>query len=148
EAIAIQVEVNAPLQTVQTGSADVATTITTEQIRRLPTIDRIVVPVAETQAGVGGAGVINGQRSSSVDVTLDGINIRDNFIRDNAFFTPNLIVLDQVEEFTVITGMANASLGGGASHINFVTPSGGREFHGAAYFYNRNNALAANGWFA
>src|SRR5262245_6224693 len=129
EPLAINIEVNAPLQTVQAASPEVATTITTEQIRRLPIIDRTVLPLAATQAGVSGAGVINGQRSSSVDVTLDGINIRDNYIRNNAFFTPNLVVLDQVAEFTVTTSMADASLGGGALHIDLVTRSGRRALH-------------------
>ncbi|HYR91195.1 MAG TPA: TonB-dependent receptor [Terriglobia bacterium] len=143
----LTVEVTAPLQTAQTTNIEVATTITNEQVRRLPVLDRLALPLAQTQAGVSGAGVVNGQRSSSVNVTLDGISIRDNYIRDNGFFTPNLIVQDQVAEFTVTTSIANASLGGGSSHINLVTPSGGREFHGAAYFYNRNNALGANSWF-
>ena len=147
EQITLTVDVIARLQTAQTSNASVATTITNEQLRRLPILSRVVLPIAETQAGVAANGVINGQRTSGVSVTLDGINIRDNFIRDNAFFTPNLVALDQVAEFSVTTALANASLGGGSSHINLVTPSGGRSFHGAAYFYNRNNRLAANTWF-
>src|SRR5262249_38227587 len=35
----------------------------------------------------------------------------------------------------------------GSAQIGLVTPSGGNVLHGAAYFYNRNNALAANTWF-
>ena len=147
ERATITVEVTVPLQTAQTTTAAAATTFTNEQVRRLPVLDRQALPLAKTQAGVSDAGVVNGQRSSSVSVTLDGIDIRDNYIRDNGFFTPNLIVLDQVAEFTVTTAIPNAALGGGSSHINLVTPSGGRDFHGAGYFYNRNNALAANGWF-
>lgn len=121
EQITLTVDVNAPLQTVQTSNAAVITTITNEQVRRLPLIDRIALPLARTQPGVTDTGNINGQRSSSVNVTLDGINIRDNYIRDNDFFTPNLILLDQVAELTVTTALANASQGGGSAHINLVS---------------------------
>jgi hypothetical protein len=147
EPLTITVEVTAPLQTTQTANAEVTATITNEQVRRLPALDRIVLPLALTQAGVENDLVINGQRASGVRVTLDGIDIRDNFIRNNGLFTPNLIVLDQVAEMTVTTAIANVALSGGASHIGLVTPSGGNAFHGLAYFYNRNNALAANTWF-
>ena len=56
-----------------------------------------------TQAGVSFNGrsdtVINGQRSSHANVTMDGINIQDNYIRDNAVdYTPNLLLLDQVRQ--------------------------------------------------
>jgi hypothetical protein len=147
EQITLTVDVNAPLQTVQTNGAAVATTITNEQVRRLPIVDRIALPLVRTQPGITDDGIINGQRSSSVNVTLDGINIRDNYLRNSDLFSPNLVLLDQIAELTITTTIANASLGGGSSHINLVTPSGSNEFHGAAYFYNRNNALAANSWF-
>ncbi len=144
------VEVTARAQNVQLANAEVTTTITNEQVRRLPVLDRQTLLLTRTQAGVNTSGdttVINGQRTSSTNVTLDGINIQDNYIRDSFLFTPNLITLDQVAEFTLITSNANASMGGGASQVSLVTPSGTNDFHGSLYFYNRNNALAANTWF-
>jgi hypothetical protein len=151
EAITITVDVTAGAPTVQTGNAELATTITTGQIRRLPVLDRHALSLIATQAGVnnvGGVTSINGQRTSHSNVTLDGINIQDNYIRENSLgYTPNLIALDQIAAFTLTTSNANASMGGGASHVTFVPPSGGNQFHGSLYFYNRNNALAANDWF-
>lgn len=143
--LAVSVTASAP--TVETANAEISTTVTNEQVRRLPVLDRIVLPLATTEAGVGDALIIDGQRASSVRVTLDGIDIRDNYIRDNGLFTPNLVLLDQIAEMTVTTAMADASLIGGASHVSLATPSGTDTFHGAAYLYNRNNALAANTWF-
>ena len=35
----------------------------------------------------------------------------------------------------------------GAVQVSFTTPSGTNKWHGAAYWYNRNNALASNGFF-
>jgi hypothetical protein len=147
QAIEISLVVTAPVQTVATANAELSQTVTNQQVRRLPALDRLVMPLAETQAGVGDAMIINGQRASTAQVTLDGIDIRDDFIRNNGLFTPNLLNIDQVAEMTVTTGLADASVGGGASHVSLVTPSGTNVFHGSAYFYNRNNALAANTWF-
>src|SRR5262249_56841072 len=80
--------------------------------------------------------------------TLDWINLQDNFIRTNAVdFSPNVLLLDQVAEFTVSTSNTNASAGGGASQVSFVTPSGTNTYHGSGYWQNRNNAFAANTWF-
>jgi hypothetical protein len=92
--------------------------------------------------------VINGQRTTFTNVTLDGINIQDNFIRTNAVdFSPNLLLLDQVAEMTVSTSNTNPAAGGGASQLIFVSPSGTNTFHGGFFWSNRNNALAANTWF-
>ncbi len=150
--VAQSVEVSAGAQTVQTSNAEISSTVTNAQIRRLPLLDRDPLSLILTQAGVSTNGrsdtVINGQRTSHANVTLDGINIQDNYIRDNALdYTPNLLLLDQVSEFTVSTSNTNASVGGGSAQVTFVTPSGTNEYHGALYWYNRNSVAAANEWF-
>src|SRR5215813_9657600 len=140
-------------QAVQTANAEVSLSITRQQLKELPVLNRSPLGFVTTQAGVtvsGGtnASVINGQRTTFTNITLDGINIQDNFIRTNAVdFSPNLLLLDQVAEFTVSTSNTNASAGGGASQVAFVTPSGTNTFHGSGYWQNRNNAFAANTWF-
>jgi hypothetical protein len=147
---AMSVDVKASAETVQTSSTEVSTTVTSDQLRRLPVGDRNPLLFLSTQAGVGSSQFavnINGQRESFSTMTLDGVSIQDNYIRDNATeFTPNLLLLDQVKEFTLTTSMSSASSSGG-SQINFVTPSGTNQFHGAAYWQNRNNAFAANDFF-
>lgn len=141
-----RVEVVAGIQPLQTANSEISTIITSEQVRKLPVMDRRPVSLLDTQAGLS-AGAINGQRPESVDVTLDGIDIRDNYIRNSFYWTPNLIMLDQVEESTLITSNADASAGRGSSHIVFVTPKGGNSYHGTVYFYNNNSAASANSWF-
>jgi hypothetical protein len=105
----------------------------------------------QTQAGINdarGSTTVDGQRASYINVTLDGINIQDNFIRTNDMdFLPNLLLLDQVAEVTVSASNADASASGGSSQVNFVTPSGTNQFHGALYWFNRNSKLAANSFF-
>ncbi len=147
------VEVPGGAGQVQTTNAELATTITTQQIQHLPLSDRNPLTLIAIQPGVAYNGntptVINGQRTSFSNVTLDGINIQDNYIRDNALdFLPNNLLMDEVSEFTITTQNGNAALGQGASQVNFVTPSGTNQYHGSAYWFNRNNALAANQWFS
>ena len=136
----------------QTGNAEISSTVSTEQVRRLPVLDRDPLSLIQTQAGVTFNGrantVINGQRTSYANVTIDGINIQDNFIRDNALdYLPNMLLLDEVAEMTVSTSNTNATVGGGSAQVSFATRGGGNEFHGSGYWYNRNNYFAANGWF-
>lgn len=151
-AVAQTIDVTANTQSVQTANAEISSTVTAEQVARLPMLDRNVLALINTQAGVGysgrGATVINGMHASFANVTLDGINVQDNYIRGNALdLNPNRLELDQVAEFTVSTSNASAAVGGGAAQVSFVTPSGTNTLHGSAYWSNRNNALAANDWF-
>ena len=146
------VEVKETAVTVQTSNAEVSTTITRNQVRDLPILNRSPQGFVSTQAGVnssrGGVTIVNGERTSFTNVTLDGINIQDNFIRTNAVdFSPNLLLLDQVAEMTFSTSNTNPAFGSGSSQVTFVTPSGGNTFHGGGFWSNRNSALAANTWF-
>jgi len=145
------VEVSEAANAVQTTSSDVSTTITKAQIQDLPNMNRSPLGFLQTQAGINdarGNTTVNGQRSSYVNVTLDGVNVQDNFIRQNDMdFLPNLLLLDQVSEVTVSSSNADASTMGGSSQVSFVTPSGTNQYHGAGYWSNRNSALAANSFF-
>ena len=58
-------------------------------------------------------------------MTLDGINIQDNFIRTNDLdYAPMRTTIDQVAEITAATSNPNVALGGGASQIVLSTKSG------------------------
>src|SRR5437899_6186915 len=93
------IEVKASAETVQTSSTDISTTVTMDQIRKLPVSDRDVLGFITTQAGVSNSQfetAINGQRSSFSNVTLDGVNIQDNYIRTGGLsYSPNQLFLDQ-----------------------------------------------------
>ncbi|MCL4402094.1 MAG: TonB-dependent receptor [Acidobacteria bacterium] len=151
-AVTQTVDVTGLVETVQVSNAEVSSTVTNAQVQRLPLLDRDPMMLIQTQAGVVSNAraytVINGQRTSFANAMIDGINIQDNFIRDNALdYTPNMLLMDQVGEFTVATSNANASFSGGSAQVNIATPSGTNELHGGLYWYNRNNALSANDWF-
>jgi outer membrane receptor protein involved in Fe transport len=150
-ATATTVEVNARVESVQTTSTEISNTVTMDQIRRLPVGDRDPLAFIATQAGVASTQFstnINGQRESFSTVTLDGVSIQDNYLRDNDLtFTPNLLLLDQVQEFTVTTALSSSAASGG-SQVSFVTPSGTNELRGVVYWQNRNNKFAANDFFS
>ena len=151
--ITVVVEVEGGVSQVQTTTAELTSTVTSGQIVDLPLINRDPLGLIHLQAGVVSAGrantAINGQRTSFSNVTLDGINIQDNYIRGNGLdFLPNRTLLDQVAEFTITTQNANAAVSGGSSHVSFTTQSGGSEYHGSLYWHNRNSALSAAEWFS
>ena len=79
------VEVSADTVVLQTSNAEITSVITNTQLARLPTANRSPLALLSTQAGFGSNGrantTINGLRVSYANVTLDGINIQDNFIR-------------------------------------------------------------------
>jgi Carboxypeptidase regulatory-like domain/TonB dependent receptor len=146
------VEVTAEVEGVDVGTAEVSTTVSMEQIKNLPILDRDVLSIMQTKAGVASNGnsttVINGLRTSYSNMSLDGVNIQDNYIRDNALdYTPNKLRVGQVRQVTLITSNPTAAASGGATETAFSTPSGGNQFHGEVFWYNRNNHFAANDWF-
>lgn len=137
---------------VNTTSTEVGGTVEKKQIDDLPILDRNVLALVGLEAGVNQNGatntVISGQRTSFSNMTLDGINIQDNFIRDNALdFSPNLPFSSQAQEFTVTTQNADVENGNGASQVSIATPKGTNALHGEGFWYYRTNKWAANNWF-
>ena len=145
------VDVMTEVQSVQLSNSEISATITNTQIDNLPVLGRQVSSLFTTQAGVATGNdttSINGLRSSLSTVTLDGINIQDNFIRTNALdYMPMRTTIDQISEMTINTANGGATIGGGASQVALSSRSGSNDFHGGFYWYNRNSDLAANNWF-
>lgn len=146
------VVVEAGAQLIQTSRSDVSDTITKRQFEDLPILNRNPLALFYFQAGVNSGGRVNtsvhGQRTSFTNITLDGVNVQDNFIRSNATdFIPARLTISQVQELTVTGQNAGTESGLGASQLNFVTPSGTNEFHGDVFWYHRNNALGARSFF-
>lgn len=134
------------------NDAQLSHTVTERQIIELPLNGRNPLALVLLQAGTSSnsaqATTINGQRSSFTNITRDGINVQDTFIRANAVdFVPDRPNVDDVGEFTIVTQNAGAELGFGSSQVQLVTPRGTNEFHGAVWLFNRNSKFAANNFF-
>ena len=137
---------------VRTAGAELTDTVEREQIEQLPILDRNPLNLLNLQAGVSQNGrsetVINGQRQSFSNMTLDGINIQDNYVRTESLdYTPNLLLMSQVGEFTTTTQNAGPQAGLGSSQVSMVTPSGTNNWHGEGFWDYRTGAMAANDWF-
>jgi hypothetical protein len=150
--VSATVEVVAGADVVNASNAELSTTVSARQIQDLPLNGRDPTTLILLQAGTASNGAtttsINGQRSAFTNITRDGINIQDNYIRANASdFTPQRPTVDDVAEFTITTQNASADQGYGASQVSFATPRGQNEFHGALFEFNRNSKFAANEFF-
>lgn len=146
-AIEEQVNVFEGADVVNSSNAELSNTVTETQLLGLPINGRDPTGLIQLQPGTSQGGEVNGQRTSAMNVTRDGLNVQDNFIRTGNF-NPDRPRIDDVSEFTVVTQNANPSLGsGGTSQVQYVTSRGGVDFHGALWEYNQNAALASNGFF-
>ncbi|MFN7945360.1 MAG: TonB-dependent receptor [Blastocatellia bacterium] len=147
------VSVTAGADVVNATNAELSSSVSPRQIVELPLNGRDPTSLITLQAGTASNGAtntsINGQRPAFTNITRDGINIQDNFIRANASdFTPQRPTVDDVAEFTITTQNASADQGYGASQVQMVTPRGQNAFHGALFEYNRNSEFAANDFFS
>ena len=139
---------------VQTQSATIATTLVVNQITNLPLVSRnaadfiVMLPGVNTPT-TARASTINGLAQSSINITIDGINVQDNYNKGSDGFYGRVDArLDAIEEVTVSTSTPGAeSSGQGAIQIKFVTRQGTSQFHGSIYEYHRNPSLNANYWF-
>ena len=147
------VTVTAGADVVTSTSSQVSNTVSPQQILSLPLITRDPLSLTTLQAGVQSNAfqntTINGMRTAFTNITRDGINIQDNFIRANATdFAPGRPTVDDTAEFTIITNNQESDQGYGGAQIRLVTPRGTKNFHGALFEYNRNSNFAANNFFA
>ncbi len=144
------VEVRETAAAVNTASVEISSTVSRVQIDHLPLLDRQVKNLFITQPGVVSARTattINGLRPSYSNLLLDGVNIQDSVRTNPLDYVPNRLTIGQIADLTVASANVNPIIGGNASTISLTTPSGGNEFHGNAYWYNRNSYFAANDWF-
>jgi Carboxypeptidase regulatory-like domain len=146
------VTVSAGSDVLNATTGELSNTVSNKQILELPLNGRNPMNLIALQPGVASNSAqnssINGMRTSFTNITRDGLNIQDGFIRSNATdFAPGRPSVDDTGEFTVVTQNSGADQNGGAQ-VRLVTPRGQNKFHGAAYGFNRNSAFSANDYFS
>jgi hypothetical protein len=139
---------------VQTQSPSIATNLTGTQITSLPLTSRNALDALTSLPGFSTSGTarnssVSGLPRSSINITLDGMNIQDNYLKSSdGYFARLTPLLDSVEEVTVTTaGNTADATGQGSVQVKFVTKSGTNDLHGTAYEYLRHDGLNANDWF-
>lgn len=147
------VTVTAAQDVVNTTSPSLTNVINTRQVVDLPLGDRNPVNLAGLQAGIAVVGEnvrgasVAGLRQTAVNLTQDGINAMDNFVKTSSFFAISTPSLNSTAEFSITTGTVGADAGRGAAQVNMVTKSGTNEYHGGGFFQIINNWTDANTWF-
>ena len=138
---------------INTENQQVSSIVSSQEIAQLPTITRNPYDLValsgnvqqDSQAGMGdGRGVgysINGQRSASTDILLDGGENVNLFTAGVGQTVPQ----DSVQEYRVVTNGMTAQYGRASGGVvDLTTKSGTNSLHGSAYEYNRISALASN----
>jgi len=140
--------------TLNTTDATIGNTFNSTQIKELPLLSRNVVGLLSLQPGVTPSitnmttgGNVNGGRSDTANVTLDGVDVNEQQ-GGSAFFSVLRTTPDSLQEFRVTTTNPNANVGrSSGAQISLVTKSGTNQFHGALFEYHRNTRGTANNWF-
>jgi hypothetical protein len=142
-------------EVLQTETTNVGATISGRQITELPFSSRDALDLVLSLPGTATVGrprssSVNGLPKGALNISLDGINVQDNTLRStDGFFTYIRPRIDAIEEVSVSTSTPGAEASaGGAVHLRFVTKSGTNEFHGGAWWYNRQRAYNSNYYFS
>jgi hypothetical protein len=138
-------------QMLQTATAEVTSTATYEQVSRLPLLGRDPLNVLDTLPGVSWNGrtdrTIDGQSVTFANITFDGVNVQQSFIRASSLQSTTLgLHTDQMNEATIVTVNPSAIYGGGSSQVAFSSKSGTNSFHGAAYWLNIPGGISSQYW--
>jgi hypothetical protein len=130
-----------------TSDATIGNTFNERQIKELPLLSRNVVGLLSLQPGVTAAGNVNGGRTDTANVTLDGVDVNEQQ-GGQAFFSVLRMTPDSLQEFRVTTTNPNANVGrSSGAQIALITKSGTNQYHGSLYEYHRNTVGTANDWF-
>jgi len=133
------VTVTAAQEVINSTSPSITNVINTRQVVDLPLIGRNPVDLAGLQAGIAVVGTdvrgssVSGLRQTAVNLTQDGINAMDNFVKTSSFFALTTPSLNSTSEFSVTTGTVGSDSGRGAAQVNLVTKGGTNDFHGEEF---------------
>lgn len=155
-AVSETIEVTGAQELVQADTATVDNSLEHRQMTELPTITRggldMIMSMPGIQSGsTDRSSTIDGLPSGAMSITVDGLNTQDQLLKSStgsSYFTYIPIQQDSVEQVVLTTAAAGAdATGEGAAQVKFVTRSGTNEFHGGAFWQNRNTDLDANYYF-
>lgn len=151
------VTVTAAAPVIETSRSEVSSVVNEKAIENLPTNGRNFIDFVLTTPGVVrdtrlGDISFAGQRGTLNSLVVDGAN------NDNTFFgqtigrtgsgrAPYQFSEDSVKEFQVNSNAYSAEYGrAGGAVINVVTKSGTNDFHGSAFYFNRDDSRNANSY--
>ena len=144
------VEVTSEAPLIEVAKTSVSQNITPSEVEQLPLLGRDVANLAYLAPGVKAADSydptknryailsVNGQGGRNVNVTVNGVDNKDNTVGGPVMQLP----LEAVQEFQISTQRFSAENGRSeGAAINMITKQGTNNYHGSALLYFRASAL-------
>jgi hypothetical protein len=144
------VQVSAGASALDLQSTALANVVQPKQVQDLPLNGRDFRRMLQLAPGVTQDSSVNGVRTRGNNYQIDGADNNDAFQNTSAVnqggvsgIAGTLLPIEAIDQFSVASG-ASAEVGRSAgSTVNLVIKSGTNNLHGSAFYFNRNEALAA-----
>ena len=148
------IEVSADSLSLDTTTVTQTTTLSSKALQDVPLNGRDFTQLLGSSASFSGynnTGSVNGARNNQINYTIDGTDNNDLYLNADAVnqggisgIAGVIYPIDALEEYSLqTTGNAESGRSPGGN-LNVTTKSGTNNFHGSAYYYNRNEALAVS----
>ena len=143
----------------QTTDAQVGNVVQEQELVRLPTLTRNAAELLNFQPGAAATqavsqdaygrtgGTVGGARMDQNAISLDGIDVTNQYTGGAA--NPPVLPLgvEAVSEFRVGVSNPNATFGrASGGQVTVTSRSGSNAFHGVGYYFIQNAAFNANTW--
>jgi hypothetical protein len=149
------VTVNSEVPVIETTRTQVSSNVNERSIRELPVNGRNFIDFVLLTPGVArdvrtGDISFAGQRGTLNSLTVDGAENNNTFFgqtsgRTGSGRAPYQFSQDAVQEFQVNSNAYSAELGrAGGAVVNVITKSGTNTFHGAGFWFYRDQSMNAN----
>ena len=149
---ATTIEVSADSLSLDTTTVTQTTTLEGNTLQSVPLNGRDFTQLLGTSAAFAGynnTGSVNGTRSDQINYTINGVDNNDLYLNADAVNQGSIsgiagviYPIDALDEYSLQTTGNSESGRSPGGNLNITTKSGSNQFHGDAYYYNRNEALA------
>src|ERR1700761_4590549 len=146
------IEVSANSLSLDTTTTTQTTTLEGKSLQNTPLNGRDFTQLLVTSvsfAGYNNSGSVNGTRSNQINYTINGTDNNDLYLNAVAVNQGGIsgiagvvYPIDALDEYSLQTTGNSETGRSPGGNLNVTTKSGTNQFHGDAYYYNRNEALA------
>jgi hypothetical protein len=121
-----------------------STPVGAREMHALPAVGRNFTDLAGLAPTVGAALSIGGQRATSTDVRVDGLQARNMLRGGELGRGPYTVSMEAIREFEVVTNVYDVTQGRqGGGALNVATRAGTNTWTGSVFGYGRNDRLGA-----
>jgi hypothetical protein len=149
---ATTVEVSADALSLDTTSVVQTTVLDGQALQDVPLNGRDFTQLQGSSvafSGYGNSGSVDGMRNNQLNYTIDGTDNNDLYLNVVAVNQGSIsgiagvvYPIEALDEYSLQTTGNSESGRSPGGNLNISTKSGSNQFHGDAYYYNRNEALA------